>query len=108
MKEETVERKGKDDEKVEKEEKEKAKRVLVLRISAILVIVLAIILLFFIGQSFIKFAVRTVIVTGLCLIYTALATYLAQQLHRRPRQGNPSHNFVFRGPAGLTPILTLL
>src|SRR5690606_17016180 len=94
--------------KLGNEEKEKAKRVLFLRIAAILVIGLAIILLFFSGESFSSLGIGAVIVTGLCIIYGVLAKYLSRQADRRTWHGNPYHNFFFRGTAALTLILTLL
>lgn len=108
MKGENVEQKAANATKLENEEKEKAKRVLFLRIAAILVIGLAIILLFFSGESFSRFGIGAVIVIGFCLAYSALARYLTHQADRRSWHGNPYHNFFFRGTAALTLVLTLL
>jgi N-acetylmuramoyl-L-alanine amidase len=105
MKEENVD--GREQEE-EKEEKQKAKRILLLRIGAILTIGLAIILLLFRNQPFSSFGIGIVIVTGLCLVYGVLAKYLTHNVDRRAWQGNPYHNFFFRGTAALTLVLTLL
>lgn len=107
-KEETAAEKGNRDEKAEKEEKEKAKRFLFLKLGAIVLIGLAIILMFFRGQPLDSLGIGIIIVAGLCLIYGVLAKHMAHQADRRAWQGNPYHNFFFRGTAVLTLVLTLL
>ena len=102
------EEKDQKDDKLEKEEKEKTRRLLLLRVGAILIIGLAIVLLLFKTQSLSNFGIGVVIVTGLCLIYGVLAKHLAHREDRRAWQGNPYHNFFFRGTAALTLVLTML
>lgn len=108
MKEENGDTKGRESAMLNKEEKAKAKHVLFLRMGAIFVIGLAAYLCFLKSPSIDNFGIGLVIVTGLCLIYGVLAKYLAHQEDRRSWQGNPYHNFFFRGTAVLTLVLTLL
>jgi N-acetylmuramoyl-L-alanine amidase len=90
------------------ETEQKSWSSLALRLSAIIIIGLAIILLLLPNQSLSNFGVGIVVVTALSLIYGVLAKHLAPKADRRTSYGNPYHNFFFRGTAALTLVLTLL